>query len=101
MPMGRICPWACLLICEFKPGAIIRQEYFLTLALYLKSFGCLLHVGFVLGDHLLYHLTANRTGLLRGQVTVVTLLKVYTNLPWCSSPILKWLYLLAYITVFP
>ena len=50
--MGRIYPWA---ICE----------------------KILLHVLLVLGDHLLNHLTANRTGLLGSQVAVVTLLEVH------------------------
>jgi len=61
----------------------------------------MLHAFFNGLDHLLNHLATDRTGLLRGQVAVIALLKIDANFPWCSSPILKWLFLLAYITVFP
>ena len=35
-------------------------------------------------DHFLDHLTADGTGLLRGQIAVVALLEVDANLPWLS-----------------
>ena len=40
-------------------------------------------------DHLLDHLAADRAGLAAGQVAVVALLEVDTDLPWCSFSILK------------
>ena len=49
----------------------------------------LLHAVFIGLDHLLDHLAADGTGLLRGQITVVTLLQVDADLPWCSFSILK------------
>ncbi len=43
----------------------------------------LLHAVFVGFDHFLDHLTADGTRLLGGEVTVVALLEVDTNLCWC------------------
>ena len=43
----------------------------------------LLQTLFVSFDHLLDHLAADGAGLTGGQVTVVAVLQVDTNLPWC------------------
>ena len=51
--------------------------------------GRLLNLVFVILDHLLYHLAADRTGLAAGKVAVVTLLEVYAYFPWCYFSILK------------
>ena len=40
-------------------------------------------------DHLLDHLTADGTRLAGGQIAVVALLEVDTDLPWCTPDILK------------
>lgn len=40
-------------------------------------------------DHLLDHLAADGTGLARGEISVVALLEVDANLPWCTPVILK------------
>ena len=40
-------------------------------------------------DHLLDHLAADTAGLAAGQVAVVALLQVDTDLPWCSRSSLK------------
>ena len=46
------------------------------------------HIVLVGLDHLLHHLAAHGTGLLAGQVAVVALLQVDTDLPWCIRTIL-------------
>lgn len=40
-------------------------------------------------DHLFDHLAADRARLTGGQIAIVALLQVDTNLPWCTSAILK------------
>ena len=40
-------------------------------------------------DHLLDHLAADGTGLAGGQIAVVALLEVDTDLPWCTPSISK------------
>lgn len=40
----------------------------------------LFHAVFISLDHLLDHLSADRAGLLRSKVAVITLLEIYTNL---------------------
>jgi len=47
-------------------------------------FGCLLQTALVGLDHLLDHLAADGAGLAAGQVAVVTLLQVDTDLGWCT-----------------
>ena len=49
----------------------------------------LLHVLLVSFDHLLDHLAADGAGLPGGQVTVVTVGQVDTDLPWCPFYILN------------
>lgn len=41
------------------------------------------------GCHDVDHLSADRTSLTGSQIAVIALLQVDTNLPWCTSAILK------------
>lgn len=54
-----------------------------------KALSNLFHALLVSFDHLLDHLSADRTGLTGGQVAVVTFLQVDADLPWCSTTILN------------
>ena len=54
-----------------------------------KALSNLFHALLVSFDHLLDHLSADRTGLAGGQIAVVALLEVHADLPWCTPNILK------------
>ena len=60
---------------DIKNGAFCRAVFYLLYELLTVLKAVLVGL-----DHLLYHLTADRTCLTRGKVTVVALLEVYSNL---------------------
>ena len=63
----------------YRKGKRVLDGYLVSLRYAVMTFKS--HSSY--GVHIVYHLTANRTGLLRGKATVVTLLKVYANFVCC------------------
>jgi len=64
----------------------MQSRSLLCIFILLKS---LLHAVFIGLNHLFDHLTADRTCLLAGEVTVVTVLQVDADFPRCPDYLLK------------